>query len=425
MGIVDGDGPLTRLGKGALDFAKRTDAVGAGIGDGLLSTVTGIGKLSNRFDDAFNMPGSAARHAGVDFLQQRQRELEQTNRENPGLNATGQTTETLAEFLSGDELLKGLSMGDKFAKFSKIASALESSPLAMRAFSIGANAIRQGTVQAASTFAKTGDPLTSAAQGGFGAVASGAVESALHIPSVYRDFFSSKVVQDGLQNNIRNVLAKAATGAGIDPAITDTPSLRDAASALGNELKTRASSMYSDLDTAVGGRIQKFREGLDAVNDAIRNSIEGVDEDAPPQLTSSFQRIFGTHPGDLTDLETKRAAIVTARDAAMDKIRAAGLDPGMLDKADALYRQGSALATDVSSALRNSLSGLRPELANPVTNSAENVVASKLFPRLNKLADRGRLADALGGKDLSDALLQHLDEAHVAEQRVAARVKAA
>jgi hypothetical protein len=152
---------------------RSVNAVGAGIGDAALDTLTGIGRLSNRFDDAYNMPGSAARHAGVDFLAQRQRELEQTNRENPNLNLLGQTTKTLSEFLSGDALLKGLSMGDKFAKFSKIASALESSPLAMRAFNIGANAIRQGTVQAADTYAKTGDAVTGAAQGGYGALATG------------------------------------------------------------------------------------------------------------------------------------------------------------------------------------------------------------------------------------------------------------
>ncbi len=105
----------------------------------------------------------------------------------------------------------------------------------------------------------------------------------------------------------------------------------------------------------------------------------------------------------------------------MEKIRAAGLDPALLDRADATFKQGSAL-TDLSSAIRASVNGLRPELANAATNTPETVNTSKLFPRLNKLADRGRLAQAIG-KENADALLQHVDAAALAEQRVAARVK--
>ncbi len=393
-------------GNPLLNAAKRVNALGAGIGTGVLGTMNGVA-------DLVHLP-----HA---TLTARAAELAQQNRENPGLSATGQTTETMAEFLSGDELLKGLSMGDKFLKFSKIASALESSPLAMRAFEIGANAIRQGTVQGISTGVKTGDATQAAVQGGAGALATGAVETALHVPSIYRGYFSSKVVQDGLQNSVRNILAKTADAAGVDTAVTDTPSLRDAANALGANLKAKAGAMYDSLDTVTGGRIQRFREQLEAVQDEIANSIEGADAPRGARPTESFEQTFGVHPDDTPELARRKAAIVAARDVAMQKLKDAGLDPGLLDKADATFKQGSAL-TDLSNQIRASVNGLRPELANAASNTPETVNTGKLFPRLNKLADRGRLAQAIGQEN-ADALLQHVDEAHLAEQRVAARVK--
>jgi hypothetical protein len=298
----------------------------------------------------------------------------------------------------------------------------------MRAFEIGANALRQGTVQGVSTTAKTGSATQGAVQGGVGAGLTGAVESAISVPAIYQDFFSQKVVQDAVQANIRNILAKTADAAGVDTAITDTPSLRDAANALGQNLKAKAGEMYERLDNITGGRIQRYREQMADVEQAISNSIEGVEPEAP-RPTASFEQTFGVNAVDVTDLAKRKAAITAAHDAAVEKIRAAGIDPAMLDKADATFRQGSAL-TDLSNSIRASLSGLRPELANSATNTAETVNTAKLFPRLNRLYDRvafdgsNRLADAIG-KDNADALLQHVDEAHTAELRVAARVKAA
>jgi hypothetical protein len=104
-----------------------------------------------------------------------------------------------------------VAISERFLKFSKIASALGSSPLVMRAFEIGANALRQGTVQGVSAGFKTGSAGQGAVQRGAAALATGAVESAVSVPAIYRDFFSQKGVHDGLQNGIRNILAKTLT----------------------------------------------------------------------------------------------------------------------------------------------------------------------------------------------------------------------
>jgi hypothetical protein len=235
------------------------------------------------------------------------------------------------------------------------------------------------------------------------------------------------VVQDGLQNSIRNILAKTADAAGVDTSVTDTPSLRDAASKLGAELKAKAGEMYSKLDTTTGGRIQRYREQLEEVQREISNSIEGVEAQGP-RPTASFEQTFGVHPEDVPDLAKRQAAITAARDAAMAKLKDAGIDPGLLDKADATFKQGSALA-DLSNSIRASLNGLRPELANSTTNTAETISTAKLFPRLNKLYDKvaadgtNRLEQAIG-KQNADELLQHVDAADLAAKRVASRIAA-
>lgn len=108
----------------AMKAAKGVNAIGAGIGDGILGTLNGAA-------DMFGIP-----HA---TLEQKQQELEQQNSENPTLNAVGYGGETLAEFLMGDEALKGLSFADKLSKTGAIAKILESSPRLMKAVQLGVN----------------------------------------------------------------------------------------------------------------------------------------------------------------------------------------------------------------------------------------------------------------------------------------------
>jgi len=69
----------------------------------------------------------------------------------------GYAGETLTEFLLGDAALKNLSAAEKLTQAGKIARVLQSSPRLTTAVKLGAEAMRMGGVQAAQTYARTGD----------------------------------------------------------------------------------------------------------------------------------------------------------------------------------------------------------------------------------------------------------------------------
>jgi hypothetical protein len=107
---------------------QELNALGAGIGEGVLGTANGAASL-------LHLP-----HA---TLQAREDELKRNNSVNPEARNTGLTSEAIAEFALGDEALKGLTASEKFAKAAGLAKTIENSPLLTR---VVAAAIRGGTV---------------------------------------------------------------------------------------------------------------------------------------------------------------------------------------------------------------------------------------------------------------------------------------
>lgn len=120
---------------------KGLNSIGAGIGQGVLSTLNGGA-------DLLHLP-----HA---TLQQRQQELEQQNSENPTLNKIGYGSENVAELMMGDEALKALPYSERLLHAARTMKLLEKSPVLMRAVEIGTNALRAGTAQGVQTYVHTG-----------------------------------------------------------------------------------------------------------------------------------------------------------------------------------------------------------------------------------------------------------------------------
>jgi len=93
----------------------------------------------------------------------------------------GKGMESVAEFVLGDEALKGLSLLEKAKHLGDVGKIIEKSPKIAKALDIGANALRQGAVGAGQTLAHGGTPgeaLTSGALvGGTGLVLEGAGQS--------------------------------------------------------------------------------------------------------------------------------------------------------------------------------------------------------------------------------------------------------
>jgi hypothetical protein len=225
--------------------------------------------------------------------------------------------------------------------------------------------------------------------------------------------FSPKAVQPKIQGAITTAIQQAAKDHGI--ALPDATSIRDIAQTLSDAVRAKAHAAYQQLDAALGGtRFQTYDEQLGNIQRAIRDSL-GIDPAKDAALAKRLQ--------DVT----------AARDAAMDQIRAAGKDPdGLIGQADALHRQAMALA-DVSKAVRAS-TDVHPSLAAEATNataatpSPANVRTAPLFKRMQQLATPNpkypgtpsRLVQALG-EDRAAELLNAVDSAHLAAQKIAAR----
>ena len=97
----------------------------------------------------------------------------------------------------------------------------------------------------------------------------------------------------------------------------------------------------------------------------------------------------------------------------------------MIQTANQTWRQQAALS-DLSSAIRQSTSGLRPEIANGAKATPEAVNAKTLFGKVNRLYDKAtpnggnRLADAIG-QESAQQLLRHVDSMYLEAQKIAAR----
>lgn len=215
--------------------------------------------------------------------------------------------------------------------------------------------------------------------------------------------FTVDSIQPELQNAIRQTLASVAKDAGVN--VSDTSSIRDAAQAVSDAIKAKGSALYKQLDNALGGtRFQTFDDQIGNVTRALRNSA-GIDPDQDGKL---IERI--------NDLES-------ARNKAFEQAKAAGIDPKLIDKANAAWKQGSALE-DLSRHLRMSASGMRPELAETGAKTSPEVLSTaKLFPRVNALYNSGRLQQALGESKAQD-LLQAVDSAHLRALKIKANQKA-
>ena len=188
---------------------------------------------------------------------------------------------------------------------------------------------------------------------------------------------------DEFHNGLRSLLNDVAKDAGVKP--DASASLRDTAANVAQAVKAKASSLYQQLDKAVGGqRFQLWDEQLNNVRRALRNSA-GIDPEADGRLVER-----------INDLEDAKAA-------ALDQAKANGVDPKLINDANAAYRQGSALE-DLSKHIRASATGLRPELNNGVNAAQEVVSPAKLATKANRLYDSGRLQQALGDNRADDLL---------------------
>jgi hypothetical protein len=258
-----------------------------------------------------------------------------------------------------------------------------------------------------------------AASAGLDRAGEAVVSGAGKVANVVRKPFSLKAVQEALENSkgsiqdalqsnlqsiqndwhgaVRDLFDQVAKEADVEPKPAE--SLRDVAANTAAAVKAKASAFYKQLDQAIGGtRFQTFDEQLGNVRRALKNSA-GIDPDADGRLTER-----------INDLEDAKAA-------ALEQAKAAGVDPKLIDQANAAWRQASALE-DLSKHIQQSTSGLRGDLAQGVKAAPEALSPAKLATRANRMYNTGRLQQALG-ESQADDLLRSIERTKQAAQDAA------
>lgn len=200
---------LSKIGHAGSDLFQ-------GLGEGVLDTVHGTGEIIRKGLNAVDTPspglsdlitGHKPQGLGDRLIPPSgQAALEKIATPENTTQMVGYGGENLAEFILGDEALKGLSMAEKFKQIAGVTSILEKSPALMKALQmgvdvskatgelgaeakaaiqkypllakfvgVGMDAIRQGVVQGAQTTVKSGGDVKKAAGEGATTAATSAV----------------------------------------------------------------------------------------------------------------------------------------------------------------------------------------------------------------------------------------------------------
>jgi hypothetical protein len=286
---------------GAAGLLQYGENVATGAAKGLESTTSGIGGLISK------IPGVG----GIIPAEGLAAEKKQATPEGTD-QWVGYGGENLAEFMLGDEALKGLSMADKFKNIAGAMAIFEKSPKIMRAIQLGADvgkattelgpeeqaaikkspmlarlvgagmdAIRQGAVQGAQTLAKTGSPTEAVKQGAETGAASGVLGGAFGMLGRAAE----KAGEAG-------TAVKAASEAG-----AAAPTTVEAGQKVADQIQAANDQMHGDFESG----IQKLKGDLgdqkvpyagSPLQKAAQEALQGKTE-AKGVLGGAFQGISG------------------------------------------------------------------------------------------------------------------------------------
>jgi hypothetical protein len=347
-----------------------------GIVRGAANTLSGVDQFVRKIPGMNKLPVSEAEH-----------ELQAIGEggDTPEEQA-GKFMESAAEFLMGDEALKGMSYADKLKSVMPSLKALENSPRLTKVLS---TVLRQGAVGTAQGTAKSGGDIGTgltegAVAGGAGAALEGAMPLAGRLKYLLTMAEREKPIQADVQQAVREIINHTGQDAGVGN--THPPSLRDTAANMATKLGRRASVIYDQLDEATGGgRFQRFQSEWNELTDQIRNT-----SDSDPQAK--------------IDLMKQRNSVEKSMQDAFDKARAQGVDPDLIKEANTLHGQRKAME-EVSEHIRSTTSGTRPEhVTDEMPGEPEKVDAGNLFKRLDGMYNTGTLQQALGPDKATDLL---------------------
>jgi len=180
-------------------------------------------------------------------------------------------------------------------------------------------------------------------------------------------------------------------------------SIRDAAEEAADKVHAQAKADYKVLDEASNGRIQRFRDRLEANRRKLLNLTDSEEDRATESSILKNQK------------ETEDSMADT-----FEEMKKNGVNPDLVDRADANFKKSQALY-ELDNAIKKSVvpeSG-RPGVTHPdlYAENPEAINPKILHRRINSMYDSGRLQDALG-EEQADEMFRHTSEHSVAYDRI-------
>jgi hypothetical protein len=188
--------------------------------------------------------------------------------------------------------------------------------------------------------------------------------------------------------------SEAAEKANVPSEPIPTKSIRKTVEQAGDKVHAASKADYKILDEATNGRFQRFRDKLANGRRQLQN-LSGSEEDVQKEASI------------LKGQKETEDAMQEAFDEAKEK----GVDPKLIDRADANFRKSQALY-DLDNAVKKSTKGSHPDFSTPelLKDAPETLNPKTFHSRINALYDSGRLQDALGeegANKMFDHTLEH------------------
>lgn len=323
-GAIDLDNPNDNI---AIKAAKGVTSLAAGAGQGALDTLAGGANL-------LGMHGAEA------ALRAEHDKLAGQNANNPTLNATGYGGETLAEFMLGDEALKGLGFADKLEQVAKTAKILEKSPKLMAALKVGATAAATQSAQTA--LRSPGSLVDRVKAGAESGLVTGAVGGTLGLTGSY----------------LSDILTKAGDAAENVPALADIAGTAKSSPEIIQGLSKNIGNSEQALH-------QEYEDGINNIKDRLAGA-ELDPMDNPLQAAADKLRVKpipGDHPATAAIKEAAGDGLKPSTKKVLD-VLADGNDPA------AEAEREEELAEKAKEAAKQKKPGLVDQYGKPTTSAA-------------------------------------------------------
>lgn len=299
---------------------------------------------------------------------------------NGGLQDTGALGESVLEAIAADEGFKSLGVIDKIKSLGTVSDLMAKHPLIAKALGSGLlNAASGAVTQGVKTGTAEGAEEGAIAGGVAGAALPLAGAAAGKLKSAASDLWqtaSGKAIQTDLQSGIKSVLSDAADTAEVDA--PTTTSIRKSAASLAENVEFKSKGLFQQIDDATDGEATNLQNKIKNVDFKLRD-IAGTDDTLEDKLTQ------------------QKTALESRFDDVLTKAQENGVSQDTIDTAKQTWKQ--------SSALRDLDTQIKASTAGNVKNAPEVVDPNKLVGRIQKLADSGRLEEALGSEH-ADSFLQ-------------------